>query len=150
MWNWNSSFKSFALAILIFALSFGAAASESRLAIRGYDTVAYFTESRPTVGDPRFQHEWDGMVYRFASARHLDLFKADPERYAPQYGNFCTAALAKGKRVVSDPNNWIIQNGRLHLFGQPIGPGLIARDPVAMKAKADTNYPRVSELPWER
>jgi len=150
MWNRNSSFRSFALAILIFGLPFGAAASEPRLAIKGYDPVAYFTESRPRVGDARFQHQWDGMVYRFASARHLDMFKADPEHYVPQYGNFCTAALSRGKRVVSDPNNWIIQNGRLHLFGKPIGPGLITKDPVAMKAKADANYLRVSELPWER
>ena len=120
-----------------------------RLAIRGYDPVAYFTESRPMVGDSRFEYEWDGSIYRFASLRHLELFKANPERYEPQYGNLCTAALSRGKRVISDPNNWIIQDGRLHLFGKPIGPGLMREDPADMKAKADANWPKRAALPWE-
>jgi len=122
---------------------------DGRLAIRGYDPVAYFTESRPMAGDPKHQYEWEGAVYRFASARHLALFKANPDRYAPQYGNFCTAALSRGKRVVSDPHNWLIRDGRLHLFGKPIGPGLMQKDPKGIAARAEKNWKRVSELPWE-
>lgn len=138
---------------LLVGTGFGTSATaddvEKRLAIKGYDPVAYFTESRPMVGDPRFEHEFDGLVFRFASAPHLELFKADPERYAPQYGNLCTAALSRGFRVVSDPHNWIIQDGRLHLFGKPIGPGRMRQDPAAMKEKAEKNFARVAELPWE-
>ena len=127
----------------------GAAGAEERLAIKGYDPVAYFTLGKATPGDPRYEYAWDGLVYRFASAEHRDLFKGDPERYAPQYGNLCTAALSRGFRVISDPLNWTIQNGRLHLFGKPVGPEIMARDAVAMKARADGNFARHAELPWE-
>src|SRR3954467_12847164 len=58
-------------------------AAEAQLAIKGYDPVAYFTDGKPTPGQPDFQYEWDEHVWRFASAAHCDLFKADPVRYAP-------------------------------------------------------------------
>lgn len=135
---------------VVWACGSGAVAGtpDDRLAIKGYDPVAYFTDSRPMAGDPHFEYEWDGAVYRFASPQHLELFKVDPEHYAPQYGNFCTAALSRGKRVISDPNNWVIQDGRLYLFGSPAGPTLMSRDHVGMKARADANWPRRDELPW--
>lgn len=31
------------------------------VAIKGYDTVAYFTENKPVKGDKRFQTEWMGL-----------------------------------------------------------------------------------------
>ena len=68
-------------------------------ALKGYDPVAYFTEKRPMVGDSQYQYEWDGAVYRFASAKHLALFKSDPDRYLPQYNNWCAASMAKGVKV---------------------------------------------------
>ncbi len=76
-----------------------AQAGDDRLALKGYDPVAYFTEKRPMVGDSQHQYEWDGAVYRFASAKHLALFKSDPDRYLPQYNNWCAASMAKGVKV---------------------------------------------------
>jgi hypothetical protein len=61
-------------AVLAVGSAFGATA-EDRIAIKGYDPVAYFTESKPTLGDASHQFVWDGAVYRFASARHLEMFK---------------------------------------------------------------------------
>jgi hypothetical protein len=119
--------------------------ADTRLAIRGYDPVAYFIEARPMVGDPRFEQEWDGVTYRFASARHLELFKADPERYLPQYSNWCTASMSRGEKVVGEPENWLIHEGRLYLFGKPIGPGLMRQDPVAMKTRADGNWAKLAQ-----
>ena len=58
-------------------------------AIRGYDPVAYFTESRPVEGKKAFSHMWKGATWYFSSERNRDLFRADPEKYAPN-----TAAIA--------------------------------------------------------
>ncbi len=123
-----------------------AQASDERLALKGYDTVAYFTEGRPILGYPQFQHEWDGAVYRFASAKHLELFKGEPDRYLPQYNNWCAASVAKTDKVHGNPEWWLVVDGRLYLFGKPMGPGLMKADP-AMKNLADENWPRVSRLP---
>jgi len=120
-----------------------------RLALKGYDPVAYFTDSRPKLGDPRFRMEWDGATYQFASAEHLAMFKADPDRYLPQYGNLCTASLAAGKKYTPDPRYWLVHNGRLFLFGSPDGVKLMAANPGAVKARADANIGRMS-LPVRR
>jgi YHS domain-containing protein len=58
------------------------------IAIKGYDTVAYFTEGRPVKGKEEFEYEWQGARWRFASAANRDKFKADPQAYAPKYGGF--------------------------------------------------------------
>ena len=58
------------------------------LAIKGYDPVAYFTEGKALKGTEKFTYQWMGAEWRFASAEHLDLFKSNPEKYAPQYGGY--------------------------------------------------------------
>jgi len=85
-----------------------AVAQDVPLAIKGYDPVAYFTDGRPTPGRPDIEYQWDEHTYRFASMEHRELFKAEPVRYAPQFGNFCAMALAVGRIVVANPENWLI------------------------------------------
>jgi YHS domain-containing protein len=140
-----------AVVAAVFAASVPAVATESMervpVAIKGYDTVAYFTEKRAMVGDPQYRHEWDGATYQFASGKHLELFKLDPDRYLPQYNNWCAASVAKADKVYGNPEWWLVVDNRLYLFGKPIGPGLMAADPVAMKSKADENWSKVVQLP---
>lgn len=85
------------------------------VAIDGYDPVAYFTESKPVEGSKDFSHEWQGATWRFASAEHRDLFAAEPEKYAPQYGGYCAWAVAQGKTADIDPEAWKIEDGKLYL-----------------------------------
>jgi YHS domain-containing protein len=135
------------IGVLILGSSAVAKAGDDRLALKGYDPVAYFTEKRPIVGNSQYQHEWDGAVHRFASAKHLELFKAEPDRYLPQYNNWCTASVAKGAKVHGNPEWWLVIDGRLYLFGKPIGPDLMKADPAAMKSQADEKWSNVSKLP---
>ena len=64
------------------------ATDSSGVAIKGYDTVAYFTEGRAIKGETEFALSWQDARWLFANARHRDLFAANPERYAPQFGGF--------------------------------------------------------------
>jgi YHS domain-containing protein len=109
------------------------------LAIKGYDPVAYFTDGRPVPGLPEIEYEWDGLRFRFASAEHRERFKADPARFAPQFGNFCAMALSKGEIVVADPENWLVSDGKLYVFGKPVGSDLFGKDLAANVAKANHN-----------
>jgi YHS domain-containing protein len=63
-------------------------AGSDGVAIKGYDTVAYFTMGKPVKGIDEFTYEWNGAKWMFSSREHLDLFAADPEKYAPQYGGY--------------------------------------------------------------
>jgi YHS domain-containing protein len=135
------------IAILCLTSAAMAQAGDDRLALKGYDPVAYFTEKRPIVGAPQYRHEWDGAIYQFASAEHLALFRVKPDRYLPQYNNWCAASVAKGAKVHGNPEWWVVIDDRLYLFGKPIGPGLMKADPAAMKSQADENWTKVSLLP---
>ena len=104
------------------------AASGLRLGIKGYDPVAYFTLQRATPGQAQFEYSWDEHVWRFASAEHREMFKADPVRYAPQFANFCAVALARGEVREANPEYWLISEGKLYLFGKPYGPDLFRQE----------------------
>jgi hypothetical protein len=135
------------VAATILGFRASAQAADQPLALKGYDAVAYFTEKRAMLGIPEHQHEWDGATYRFASAKHLELFKADPDRYLPQYKNWCAASVARGEKVHGNPEWWIVVDGRLYLFGKPMGPSLMAANPANLKRQADESWAQVSRLP---
>ena len=104
-----------ALAIDEQNVSGGHTSAGAPLAIHGYDPVAYFTEGKPVPGDKEFEHEWNGATWRFASAEHRDLFRKDPERYAPQYGGYCAWAVAHGSTAPGDPEVWKIVDDKLYV-----------------------------------
>lgn len=88
----------------------------SNKALEGYDTVAYFTDGKPVEGSKKFKTSYQGADWLFASQEHLDLFKADPEKYAPQYGGYCAWAIGSENQLASgDPEQWTVYNGKLYL-----------------------------------
>ena len=87
------------------------------VAIQGYDTVAYFTDGEAVKGSEEFSFEWLGAVWHFASAEHRDLFAADPVKYAPQYGGYCTSGIVDGNIHASGAKAWVIVDGKLYLNG---------------------------------
>jgi hypothetical protein len=139
-------------AVLVAATTFAApfhsfAGEGAPLEIKGYDPVAYFTDGKPALGLPAFEYKWDEHVWRFSSAKHRELFKADPARYAPQFGNYCAMALSMGQLVIADPRYWLVSNGKLYIFGSPppAGPVLFQRHLTENIAKADHNRPLLPE-----
>lgn len=88
---------------------------DAKVAIQGYDTVAYFTDGKPTKGKGEFEHAWQEARWQFASATNRDLFTANPDRYAPQYGGYCALGLSAGEYADADPEAWTIVDGKLYL-----------------------------------
>lgn len=85
------------------------------LALSGYDAVAYFTDGKPVEGSASFETQWKGVRWRFASAAHRDTFQADPEKYAPQFGGYCSFGVSRGYAVDADPYAWKIVAGKLYV-----------------------------------
>jgi hypothetical protein len=56
-----------------------------RLAIGGYDTVAYHTVGKAVPGTLDYQVVWHNARWQFASKDNLDLFTQNPGKYAAQY-----------------------------------------------------------------
>jgi hypothetical protein len=113
---------------------------KNNVAIKGYDTVAYFTEGSPTKGDKQFVHSWEEATWHFASASNRDLFTANPERYAPQYGGYCALGLSAGEYADIDPESWTIVDGKLYLNKTKDFRKVWRKAPEAYKATADYNW----------
>lgn len=109
-------------------------------AIRGYDTVAYFTDGKATKGSPEFTVDWNGATWRFASAANRDAFAENPERYAPQYGGHCAYAMSTGKLVQTDPEAWHIVDGKLYLNYSKRVQRRWLQDVPGFVAKADAQW----------
>ena len=111
--------------------------NEERIAIRGYDPVAYFTLGRATPGRAEINYQWMDVTWQFADRAHRDAFKATPERYAPQYGGYCAYAVSKGSTAPGDPTAWTIHNEKLYLNYSPAVRKRWRRDMEANIAQAD-------------
>lgn len=83
--------------------------------LKGFDPVAYFTAGSPTMGKSSIAAAHDGVTYYFASIENRDKFKADPAKYAPQYGGFCSMGVALEKKLDGDPQAWRVVDGKLYL-----------------------------------
>ena len=130
--------------LTLVSLGFGlASAGEPRLAIKGYDPVAYFTDSRPVMGKPDFAFDWQGVRYQFASAAHRDLFAANPGRYAPQYAGYCALGIANSIKAEVDPTQWSIADGKLYLNYDRSATEMMRKDFAGTVKQADENWARM-------
>ncbi len=109
-------------------------------AINGYDPVAYFRENKATGGSPEFVYRWQETDWRFASKENLEIFKADPEKYAPQYGGYCAYGASQGHKAPTDPEAFAIVNGKLYLNYSKNVQKTWKADQSALIEKADKNW----------
>ena len=114
------------------------------IAIKGYDPVAFHTEGRSVEGSSRFELDWKGATWWFSSNENRELFKADPEKYAPRYGGYCAWAVSQGTTAGVDPQNaWSIVDGKLYLnYNMEIKQRWEADIPGNIE-KGDANWPGV-------
>lgn len=113
------------------------------VAVKGYDVVAYFTESKPVKGDKQHELKHQDVTFRFASADNLAKFKADPEKYMPAYGGYCAYGVAKGATYNIDPEAWKIVDGVLYLNYNSDVQKDWSQDIPGYIAKANANWPSV-------
>jgi YHS domain-containing protein len=85
------------------------------VAIKGFDTVAFFTAESAVEGNPQYSFIWNGAKWYFSNAENMEKFRANPEQYAPQFGGYCSWAVSKGYTADGDPNAWKIVDGKLYL-----------------------------------
>jgi len=83
-------------------------------AIRGYDPVAFFTESKSVKGNDSLNFEWNSATWNFSTVKNLNLFKSNPEMYAPQFGGYCAYGTAGNHKAPTQTDTWIIINNKLY------------------------------------
>ena len=120
---------------------------ENKIAIQGYDPVAYFTQKKAVKGKSELATTYEGVIYKFANQTDKDLFAKNPMQYEPQYGGWCSYAMgAKGEKVEIDPESFKIVEGKLNLFFYAFYNNTLKlwnKDEANLKAKADVNWKKI-------
>ncbi len=114
--------------------------------IRGADPVAFFSleaGDKAVMGTDRFTYEWSDATWKFSSAENRDLFAANPEKYAPQYGGYCAFAVSHNFTKTSRPDRWEIVDGKLYLNYNRIAARKWAKDKETSIVQGDANWPEV-------
>lgn len=90
---------------------------DDKVAIQGYDPVAYFVQKKAIKGKKEIAYSHEGVFYYFSSPENKTSFVKSPSSYEPQYGGWCAFAMGdSGKKVSVDPKTYKIVNGKLYLF----------------------------------
>ena len=138
--------------VLVVTTSFGQSVTtrikefnlDNKVAIQGYDPVAYFKQNKAVKGKKEISASNEGIVYYFANQVDKELFLKSPAIYEPQYGGWCSYAMgATGEKVEIDPQTFKITDGKLNLFYNAYFNNTLKswnKHEINLRKKADANW----------
>lgn len=88
----------------------------SNIALQGYSPVSYLDLGLAQKGVKAHKVEHEKVVYYFTSAEQKATFEKNPGKYLPQYGGFCAFGIYAGAKFRTDPNKFIVQDGKYYLY----------------------------------
>ncbi|WP_264520577.1 YHS domain-containing (seleno)protein [Flavobacterium sp. N1994] len=120
---------------------------DKKVALQGYDPVAYFTQKKAVKGKSTFTATNEGVIYNFSSQANKEAFVKSPASYEPQYGGWCAYAMGStGEKVEVDPETFKITNGKLFLFYNAYFNNTLKswnKDESNLNKKADANWKKI-------
>lgn len=123
---------------------------EKKVALSGYDPVAYFKSNKAVKGSKEISNTHEGVIYYFSTKENAALFAKNPMAYEPQYGGWCAFAMGDyGKKVEVNPETFKIVNGKLYLFYNAYFNNTLKswnKDEKNLKVKADANWKKIEQL----
>ncbi|HEX9503822.1 MAG TPA: YHS domain-containing (seleno)protein [Patescibacteria group bacterium] len=138
----------FALTLVLFA-AFGASAQKAEVfapggkAIKGYDPVAFFKQSKPVMGADSLSYTYKDVQWLFSTREDMDAFKENPEHFAPQYGGFCAFGTSAGRKFPTEVETWSIVNDKLYFNYNMKVKKDWTKDQQALIEKADKQWPEL-------
>lgn len=119
---------------------------ENGVILAGHDTVAYFTQNAAVEGKSDFTAVHNGAIYYFASSDNRNIFKANPEKYAPQYGGFCAYGASLGKKFDIDGKAFEIVDGKLYVNKNLDVYEVWVEDKAENITSANTQWPNIVSI----
>lgn len=149
--------KIFLILLLVFSTSIAFAQSvskriagynlENKIAIQGYDPVAYFKQSKAVKGKKELVASFEGVFYQFSSLSNKEIFLKNASSFEPQYGGWCAYAMGSaGEKVEINPETFKIIDGKLYLFYNAFFNNTLKswnKEEASLKAKADSNWKKI-------
>lgn len=123
---------------------------DSKIALQGYSPVSYIDLSIAQRGLKAYKSTHDGLNYYFTSAEQKAKFDKNPQKYLPEYGGYCAFGVSVGAKFRTDPNKFVVSNGKLFLFLYDVEVDAqqlwLAGNEKELVKKADANWKKLSTL----
>ncbi len=117
----------------LFFVSTAVRADDAQLALNGLDPVA-LCHGEELEGKESIAFDHGHLRYHFTSEENLRAFKADPDRWGPQFDAHCTAM--QGARA--NPSLFTVHETRIYMFGSEKCRTHFLEDPAAMLEQKPT------------
>lgn len=122
---------------------------ENKVALQGYDPVAYFIVKKAVKGKKEFAALYEGVTYYFSTQSNKETFQKNPSSYEPQYGGWCAYAMGdSGEKVEIDPETFKIVDGKLYVFYNAFFNNTLKswnKNEANLKKKADNNWKKFTQ-----
>jgi YHS domain-containing protein len=120
---------------------------ENKVALQGYDPVAYFIQKKALKGKTTLATTYEGVVYYFSTQANKEFFAKNPSQYEPQFGGWCAYAMgANAEKVEINPETFKIVDGKLYVFYNAYFNNTLKswnKDEINLKKKAETNWKKI-------
>jgi len=100
-----------------------AVSGPERLAFGGYHPVSLLQKGELVKGTAYLYHNWMGAEWRFVSQGNRDVFKKNPQKYAPVFGGYCAVCVATASSdaenpipTVADPSAYFVYKEKIYVF----------------------------------
>jgi len=114
-------------------------------AIKGYDPVSFFKESKPVKGADSLSYKWKDVTWLFSTRANLEAFKADPAKYAPQYGGYCAYGTSQGHKAPTQTDTWTVVNDKLYFNYNKDVQAMWNKDQKNLIGVADEKWPEIKD-----
>jgi YHS domain-containing protein len=117
---------------------------EHKVALQGYDPVAYFKQGKAVKGKKELTATYEGVTYNFSMPVNREYFLKNPLKYEPQFGGWCAYAMGdSGEKVEINPQTFKIFDEKLYLFYNAYFNNTLKiwnKDQANLKSKAESNW----------
>lgn len=114
-----------------------------KIALQGYDPVAFHSAGKPMKGNPTILAEYAGYKFAFASEENKTAFEKQPEKYLPAFGGYCAFGISLGILFPVEIDTWEIIDGRLVLQYTTEIKQLFEQDKAENLRKANENWAKM-------
>ena len=117
--------------------------SPGGIAIKGYDAVAFFKQSKPVKGIEKFSYQWNNATWLFSDEENRAAFEKTPEKYAPQYGGYCAFGASEGHKAPTETDTWTVRNDKLYFNYNKKVKEMWQKDEENLIKIADQKWPEI-------
>jgi len=114
-----------------------------KIALQGYDPVAFHAAGKPMKGNPAILTEYAGYKFVFAAEENKAAFEKEPEKYLPAFGGYCAFGVSIGVLFPVEIDTWEIVDGRLVLQYTTEVKQMFEKDKAGNLRKAHENWAKM-------